>query len=100
MNEKVSFSAFDPIRFDTPSHCDVCTSNVPIFRYEYDSDRGVQETHQGFCCGACATKLLDGLHRVESQVWADEAAILKAEGLDVSEFEERQLAASGQPQRR
>jgi transposase-like protein len=95
MSEKVSFSAFDPIRFDTPAFCDVCTSDIPVFRYEYDSDRGTPQSRQGFCCAACATKLLERLQRTESQVWADEAAILKAEGLDVSDLEERQLAASG-----
>jgi len=95
MSEKVSFSAFDPMRFDTPTYCDVCTSDVPVFRYEYDTDQGVQPSRQGFCCGPCATKLLDRLQCAESQVWAKEAAILKAEDVDVSSLEERQLAASG-----
>ena len=99
MSEKVSFSAFDPIRFDTPTYCDVCTSDVPVFRYEYDTDEGVQQSRQGFCCGACAAKLLDRLQRAESQVWANEAAILKAEDVDVSALEERQLAAPGLPRK-
>ena len=99
MSEKVSFCAFDPIRFDTPTYCEVCTSDVPVFRYEYDTDEGVQQSRQGFCCGACAAKLLDRLQRAESQVWANEAAILKAEDVDVSALEERQLAARGHPRR-
>jgi len=99
MSEKVSFSTFDPIRFDTPTYCDVCNSDVPLFRYEYESDRSAPQNPQGFCCASCAAKLLDRLQRAESQVWADEAAILRAEGLDVSDLEERQLAASGYPQK-
>lgn len=99
MSEKVSFSTFDPIRFDTPTYCDVCTSDVPLFRYEYESDHSAPQNPQGFCCASCAAKLLDRLQRAESQVWADEAAILRAEGLDVSDLEERQLAAAGYPQK-
>jgi hypothetical protein len=34
MSEKVTFSAFDPIRFDRPSPCDVCTSQPPMFHYD------------------------------------------------------------------
>jgi len=101
MSEKIMFSAFDPIRFDVPSRCDVCDSQPPVFHYEYDVDEGVrQQQRKGFCCKSCATKLLDILQRAESRVWAQEEASLKADDLDVSDLEERRLATFGAgPQR-
>jgi hypothetical protein len=96
MSEKVAFSAFDPIRTDAPTHCDVCTSGAVVFRYEYDIDEGArQQPKKGFCCRACAGKLLDRLQRSESQVWAEEEASLKADDIDVADLEERRLAAFG-----
>ena len=96
MSEKVTFSAFDPIRFDVPSKCDVCDSQPTVFHYEYGVDEGVrQQQRKGFCCRVCATKLLDILQRTESQVWAQEEASLKADDQDVSDFEERRLATFG-----
>jgi hypothetical protein len=90
MSEKVTFSAFDPIRFDAPAQCDICASQPPVFRYEYDVDEGARlQPGKGFCCQECAAKLLDTLQRAESQVWAREEAFLKANEVDASELEER-----------
>lgn len=96
MSEKVTFSAFDPIRFDPPSQCDVCASLPPMFHYEYDVDEGIrQQPRRGFCCKDCAIKLLDALQQAESQVWAREEAFLKANDVDVSDLEERRLVTFG-----
>jgi hypothetical protein len=96
MSEKVTFSAFDPMRFDAPSHCDVCTSNPPVFHYEYSLDEGARlSPKRGFCCSFCAAHLLEKLRNAESQVWAEEEASLKADDLDVADLEERRLATFG-----
>jgi hypothetical protein len=96
MSEKVTFSAFDPLRFDAPSRCDVCTENPPVFHYEYSIDESArQQARVGFCCGACSKLLLERLQRSESRVWAAEEDSLKADDLDVSELEERRLATFG-----
>lgn len=101
MSEKVTFSAFDPILFDAPSQCDVCTSQPPMFHYEYDIDEGVrQQPRKGFCCRSCATKLLDTLQRAESQAWAQEEAFLKTNDVDTADLEERRFATFGAPSRR
>ena len=96
MSEKVMFSTFDPIRFDVPPQCQICTSQPTMFHYEYDVDEGIrQQPRKGFCCRSCAAKLLDTLQRSESQVWAQEEAFLKANDVDASELEERRLATFG-----
>lgn len=96
MSEKVTFSAFDPIRFDVPSQCELCTSQPTMFHYEYDVDEAVrQQPRKGFCCRSCASKLLDKLQRAESQVWAQEEAFFKANDVDASDLEERRLATFG-----
>jgi hypothetical protein len=101
MSEKVTFSAFDPIRFDVPSKCDVCDSQAPVFHYDYDVDEGVrQEPKKGFCCRFCASRLLDNLQRAESQVWAQEEAFLKANDVDAGDLEERRLTTFGAGQKR
>ena len=96
MSEKVTFSAFDPIRSDAPSHCDVCNSQSPMFHYEYDVDEDTrQQPRKGFCCRDCAAKLLETLQLAECQVWAREEAFLKANDVDASDLEERRLATFG-----
>lgn len=96
MSEKVTFSAFDPIRFDAPSQCDICASQPTVFRYEYDVDQGARlQPGKGFCCRSCASKLLDKLQRAESQAWAQEEALLKANDIAVSDVEEGRLATFG-----
>jgi hypothetical protein len=100
MSEKVTFFAFDPMRFDAPSHCDVCASNPSVFHYEYSVDEGARQSpRRGFCCASCASRLLEKLQRAESQVWAEEEASLKAEDVDVSDLEERRLATFGEVRR-
>lgn len=85
MSEKVIFSAFDPVRFDTPSRCDVCLATPPVFHYEYNVDESVRHpVRKGFCCAACSTKLLEKLQRAESRVWAEEEAALEADDIEVS----------------
>ena len=95
MTENVSFSAFDPIRVDAPCRCNICTSGAPVFRYEYDTEAITRQPASGFCCRACAGRMLDQLQRFESRVWAEEEASLKAEDIDTGDLEERRLAAFG-----
>jgi hypothetical protein len=93
MSEKVTFSLFDPMRFDAPSDCDVCASKPAFLHYEYSVDEGARlSPKRGFCCSACATRLLEKLQRVESQLWAAEEASLKADDIDVGDLEARRLA--------
>jgi hypothetical protein len=100
MSEKVTFSAFDPIRFDAPSYCDVCTSNPPVFHYEYTLDEGARlSPKRGFCCSSCAVRLLEKLRNAESQAWTEEEASLRAEDVDVADLEERRLATFGNARR-
>jgi hypothetical protein len=97
MRARVTFSVFDPMRFDAPSDCDVCASNPALFHYESIVDEGARLwPKRGFCCSACATRLLEKLQGVESQVWAAEEAALKADDIDVGDLEERRLATFGQ----
>lgn len=101
MSEKVTFSAFDPMRFDAPSQCDLCTSKPPVFHYEYSLDEGARlSPRRGFCCNSCASRLLDKLQRAESLVWAEEEASLKADDVDAADLEERRLATFGEVNRR
>src|SRR4029077_2219494 len=100
MSEKVGFSVFDPMRFDAPSHCNVCTSYPPVFHYEYSVDEGARlSPKRGFCCSSCAVRLLDKLQRVESRMWAEEEASLKADDVEVADLEQRRLATFGAARR-
>ena len=100
MSEKMTFSAFDPVRFDAPSHCDVCALKPPVFHYECSVDEALRTApRRGFCCSACAWRLLEELQVEESRAWAQEEASLKAEGGDASDLEERRLATFGTGQR-
>jgi hypothetical protein len=95
MSENLLFSAFDPIRVDAPNRCDVCASKAPVFRYECDIDAIVGHSVSGFCCRACAGKMLDRLQRFESQTWAEEEASLQTEDIDISDLKQRRLATFG-----
>jgi hypothetical protein len=100
MTERVTFSAFDPVRFDAPSHCNVCTSTAPVFHYEYSVDEALRQApRKGFCCSRCAVRLLEKLQVAESRAWAQEEASLKAEDVDASDLEERRLPTFGVGQR-
>ena len=100
MSERVTFSVFDPMRFDAPSHCDVCTSIPPVFHYEYSVDEGARlSPKRGFCCNSCAGRLLDKLQSAESLIWAEEEASLKADDVEVTDLEERRLATFGEARR-
>jgi hypothetical protein len=93
MSKKVAFSAFDPIRFDTPSGCDVCALTPPCIPLRVHHRRNRREqVRKGFCCGACSARLLEKLQLEESRVWAEEEASLKADDVDVSDLEERRVA--------
>jgi hypothetical protein len=84
MSEKVTFSAFDPVRFDAPLRCDVCDSQAPAFHYEYCVDEATRQSpKRGFCCSFCAMGLLQRLQRAESRAWAEEEASLRAEDLAI-----------------
>jgi hypothetical protein len=100
MSEKITFSTFDPMRFDAPSQCQLCASNPPVFHYENSVDEGARQSpKRGFCCAACAVRLLEELQRTESRVWAEEEASLRAEDIDASDLEKRRLAALGSTRR-
>lgn len=101
MSERVTFSTFDPVRFDSPSHCDLCTSRAPVFHYEHSVDEGARQSpKRGFCCGPCAARLLGTLENAESRAWAEEEASLTADDIDASDLEERRLAPLGEVRRR
>ena len=96
MSEKVTFSTFDPVRFDAPSRCDVCATKSPAFHYEYCVDEGTRSSPQrGFCCPVCAARLLEKLQRVESRAWAEEEESLRIEDLDARDPQTVRLAFSG-----
>jgi hypothetical protein len=100
MSEKVTFAAFDPMRFDAPAQCAVCNSNPPVFHYEQSEDEGARQSpRRGFCCNVCAGRLLEKLRNAESQVWAEEEASLKADDVDVADLEGRRLATFGKGSR-
>jgi hypothetical protein len=100
MSEKITFATFDPMRFDPPSHCDICASNPSVLHYEYSVDEGARlSPKRGFCCSSCATRLLEKLQSAESQAWAEEEASLRAEEFDVADLEERRLAIFGELRR-
>jgi hypothetical protein len=80
MSNRLCFATFDPLR-EAPSVCNVCSSNPPIFRYEFrvDDKGSGTEYIKGFCCACCARKLLAVLEHEESSDWALEQAALEAE---------------------
>lgn len=93
MSERVTFSTFDPVRFDSPSHCDLCTSRSPVFHYEHTVDEAARQSpKRGFCCASCAARLLATLQNTESRVWAEEEASVKADNAADASDPERQLA--------
>jgi hypothetical protein len=97
MSEKVTFSAFDPLRFDAPSRCGICNSKPPVFHYQYSLDESARpQPKTGFCCAPCSARLLEGLQRSESREWAEEEASLRADDVDVRDLEERRLATFGE----
>jgi hypothetical protein len=81
MSEKVMFAGFDPMHFDSPRQCDLCASQPPVFRYEHSTDESARRSpKKGFCCCECAADLLADLKQAEAEAWAEEAALMKAEG--------------------
>lgn len=92
---RVSFATFDPLVRDTPEHCDLCSSNSPIFIYEFrtQDEFGERRFLYGFCCVACGPKLLKKLERQELREWAAEEAALEADELDASDLRRRRLTA-------
>jgi hypothetical protein len=94
MKPSLFFSAFEPLH-ETPAVCDVCDANPPILSYEFATykTRGEAEEKKGFCCAHCSTILLHILEREESQKWAQEKAILRADESDVADFRQRRLTA-------
>jgi len=87
---RVCFSTFDLLH-DVSTVCGVCTSNAPIFRFEFldDSQNMSAEYMKGFCCAPCAVKLLEVLEQAGSQEWARERAAVEADDMDMAEFTKR-----------
>jgi len=75
---RACFSTFDLLR-DVPHVCGVCNANEPVFRYEFldEGENTRAEYMKGFCCAACAVKLLEVLQHVETEEWAREQAALE-----------------------
>ena len=96
MSERITFSLFDPIRFDVPSHCILCVSNPPVFHYEHTLDESTRQSpKKGYVCALCAMRLLERLQQTESQLWEEEETSLRAEDLDAEDLEQRRLTAFG-----
>ena len=102
MRITVSFSTFDPFLNDAPSLCDLCESKPSVFHFERASSEETPERlpARGFCCAQCASQMLEGLQQTESTAWAEEEALVKAQGVDVSDFHDRRLATFGSLRRR
>jgi len=97
MRSQLSFSTFDPLFSDAPSLCEICEEKPSIFQFENDGSEGKvgRRPVKGFCCAACATRLLEQLQQAESITWAEEEAAVRKEGGDVAEFHTRRLATFG-----
>lgn len=93
MRSKVTFATFDPMFRETPQQCAVCLSSPPVFRYELFSGVEEQEPEEGFCCPACAPRILEKLEGTECQAWREEEAALKADDVDASELHRWRVAA-------
>ena len=96
MHDSLLFATFDPLR-DAPETCSRCHANPPVFSYEVQADMPGAEprTRIGFCCSACAAKLLLAMERAESRDWAQEEAALAADDLDTTGFHQRRVATFG-----
>jgi len=83
---RICFSTFNLLH-DVPNVCGVCTSKVPIFRFEFldDGENTRAEYMKGFCCAPCAVKLLEVLEYIESQEWERERSALKADDMDTTD---------------
>jgi len=92
--DSLFFAGFDPLH-EVPEVCTVCSEHAPVFSYDYralDQNGEAQKT-TGFCCLACATRLLERLERAESQEWEEEEVSLEKDAFDISEFRKHRLAA-------
>jgi hypothetical protein len=94
MRPSVFFSAFEPLH-EAPEVCDVCSSDPPVLRYEFNTYGESREAREekGFCCSRCAMEFLCRLENSESVKWAEEESALKADGFDVADLRQHRLAA-------
>jgi hypothetical protein len=97
MRNQLCFSTFDPLFSDAPSLCDICDTKPSVFHFESCSSENNPACRaiKGYCCAACATRLLDQLQDAESLAWAQEEASVQKDGVDVSELHSRRLATFG-----
>ena len=97
MRAQLTFSTFDPLFFDVPSICEMCGTRPSVFKFEDGGNEGDsgRQSLVGFCCTACATRLLEELQEKESAAWAEEEASVRKEGDDVTDFHKRRLATFG-----
>jgi len=93
MIDSLFFAGFDPLH-EVPEVCTVCSSQPPVFSFDYHTlgADGEPQAMKGFCCKACAAEFLKKLERVESLEWASEEAALAQDDFDVSEFRKHRLA--------
>lgn len=90
MHHSLLFNTFVLSR-DAPSLCGTCRMLPPVFHYEFCSYDHEEELlfQNGFCCEACATRLLKALECEESMDWAEEEVALDADEPDKSEVRKR-----------
>jgi hypothetical protein len=97
MNDSVFFATFDPLFINAPEACELCIGQPPVFTYEYSNgeESGERQYLKGFCCPACAVRLLKKLENREAQDWAEEEREMEADHLDVTDFQKRRLVTFG-----
>ena len=93
MNSKITFATFDPVFDETPLRCVTCSTNPPVFHYEFFSGVDEQEPEVGYCCATCAPDILARLAGAECQAWQEEEAAFKADDIDVSDLHKWRVAA-------
>jgi hypothetical protein len=94
MMDSLFFAGFDPLH-EVPEKCTLCATHPPVFTFDYRGliGKGESQKTTGFCCVACAGRLLKTLARAESEEWAEEEAALAKDDFDVTEFHKHRLAA-------
>jgi hypothetical protein len=94
MMDSLFFAGFDPLH-EVPELCTICSLRPPVFTFDYRAGeaQGEPKKANGFCCPACAIRLLQRLGKAESREWAEEEAALAEDDFDISEFHKHRLAA-------
>jgi len=88
VKDSLGFYAFDLLR-EVPEVCSLCRCAAPVFRYQSHRSNPDGETQEvaGFCCAACAARLLRKLESTENREWQREREAMDAEGVTVSDLQ-------------